>query len=270
LTDSGPSQPPLSPLYPAASWWLKLGRARHHLAELGHAVEQYEALREQDVRPDYDDHSGRWVYTGHVAGIPSNDWPLILGDALVNARAALDHIALALNEPSARSRHIYFPILDEDPWSPTAGSRARAMAARFNDHTKGMRPGAVEVIKSWQPFASEDPQSHVLVTLQNLNNADKHKALIATVNAIPRGRFQYNDDEGNEQDKTLRPVTEGAVLKDGTKLTALPYRTDMVFFASVWVAFGATAEHVFDRKTFDDMCSYIGALLALLDPFVFM
>ena len=252
-----PPLPQAARRHPDASWWFKLDRAKHHLHELQGAVAPYEALRKHEVRKGYEELTGHWVYTGHVAGKPSAWWSLIVGDALVNARAALDHMAWALNRPHARNRDIYFPILDEDPWVPMPSPKQRSRAKWFEHHTGNMQLGAVDIVKRSQPCWTSDPNTHVLITLRDLNNADKHEKLLVTVNAIPKGRFLYSDDVGRAQDKTLRPVTSGAVLRDGTRLDALQFETEMEFWASVKTAFGKTPDRVFDRETFEAICGFI-------------
>jgi len=101
--------------------------------------------------------------------------PLIAGDALNNARGALDlatwevFLACGGDLTDKRARKVYFPIVDD----PTKWDSQRA------DKLPGVASDFVTVIERAQPCFRTDPGGVALTDLAHFNNADKHRTLHA-------------------------------------------------------------------------------------------
>lgn len=88
------------------------------------------------VKQVVDDEQGRWLaYSMLVPKLPAEEWGLILGDLLHNARSALDTLVcqLAILNGKRPHRRKGFPIYDKAP----TGHRERQ---RFKASLKGLKP----------------------------------------------------------------------------------------------------------------------------------
>lgn len=82
-------------------------------------------------------------------------------------RSALDHTAVALaSAANVNTRHIYFPF---------AGSEAEFDGVETQKKVKGIDPGAVALMRTYQPFKGGDD---FLWGLTRLDTTEKHKDLI--------------------------------------------------------------------------------------------
>lgn len=102
---------------------------------------------------------------------PPAELGLILGDALSNYRAALDHLAWTLasqaGEPP-RPKLIYFPICDTRQKFQSESPRKLA----------GVLPTYVSMIERRQPYLNgAQSAKHPLLTLERLVQRDKHRSL---------------------------------------------------------------------------------------------
>jgi len=111
---------------------------------------------------------------------PPTRWGLLVGDAMHNARSALDHLACRLvelnfKEPTSLTA---FPIWDELP-------KSKDRRNRFERIIEGMSDIHKEGIRRLQPFANPDSrESAMLVALAYLDNLDKHKRLVPLVTTV--------------------------------------------------------------------------------------
>jgi hypothetical protein len=150
----------------------KLVRARDLLDELDGLALQYMVGHPArfDVVPDAPSNSYR--VTAHVDPPPLR-LAVIFGDALHNMRSVLDHIARLLviahgGQPVDRPpRATMFPVHVADPGRPITIS-------------PGISEDARAVVTSLQPFLHDEPRSHPLWRLSELNNIDKHRLLHVT------------------------------------------------------------------------------------------
>lgn len=154
---------------PLAGVRLKLERANVHIA---HLLKMSEAL-EREARSAVakvmdDDLHGRYIVE-RVPEIP-REYPAVLGDAVHNLRAALDHLAhqLVLAQNGTPTRQTQFPILRD--------------ATKAADIHPGMPQTIKSVLEGSQPFRRRavveiDP----LWCLHHLDIADKHRQLLVTV-----------------------------------------------------------------------------------------
>jgi hypothetical protein len=157
------------------SFQIKLERADEHLKLLEEKIGIW-----LDSRPytkvDYVDlESGDDIVRVQFKPVPSEIPPLI-GDCLHNLRCSLDYIvhALALCHTGAlteeQARIMAFPIIHKpDGWSRGVG-RLRYVSTN-----------ACDIIRNLQPYhAGEDAIVHPLWVLEQLQNIDKHRALLLT------------------------------------------------------------------------------------------
>jgi hypothetical protein len=173
----------------AESWRLKLTRAQQHLSDLNIEIDRYaqqhayEAVRYTGSGKCHE-HTNCWRYQLRITKEPDPWLAILTGDVIHNMRSGLDHIAVAL-APRSRRYEAKFPIRMTDPWA----RKGRSYAAHnpetrrsFNTAVKGMSGDAVAVIKQLQPYQPGGaPGTHFLAQLSKLENADKHRQLLAFV-----------------------------------------------------------------------------------------
>jgi hypothetical protein len=105
---------------------------------------------------------------------PPENWGLVAGDAMHNARTALDHLAARLveldgNKPTKKSA---FPIWDEEP-------KTKDKKNQFEKTIAGMSKAHQESIRRLQPWKNPGTkESAMLVALGVLDNLDKHNDLV--------------------------------------------------------------------------------------------
>lgn len=109
--------------------------------------------------------------------------PLVAGEALQHMRSALDHLAWNLVEigcaqnsivlSASERKQIGFPIIDTDSPTQYEASRERKV--------KGMTQAAIDAIDATTPYKGGND---LLWKLNQLNNIDKHRFLIAAGSAM--------------------------------------------------------------------------------------
>jgi hypothetical protein len=105
---------------------------------------------------------------------PSPRWGLLAGDAMHNARSALDHLACRLVELAGNTptRTTAFPIWPDAP-------ETRKDTARFERTLKGMGSAHQDSIRALQPYRNPGTwEAERLTALAALDNADKHQLLV--------------------------------------------------------------------------------------------
>ncbi|MEE3064587.1 MAG: hypothetical protein VYA67_11595 [Actinomycetota bacterium] len=119
--------------------------------------------------------------TAVVAAAPPipDDWAVLIGDILTNARAALDHAVythVRPRKPKMRDQDISYPIHNrKDQFVSKAGWFA---------------PAVSDLIESTQPYNSSTSDEHFLAALRDLVNIDKRRNLVIAYYAI-------NDNEAS-------------------------------------------------------------------------
>jgi hypothetical protein len=117
---------------------------------------------------------------------PVNVLPVI-GDALFNYRATLDHMMWALvrisgNEPNEQTQ---FPIFKDQ--SAFHSRRCKKML-------EGVNPLIGQIIECYQPYMDIYPDGDILWELNKLNNIDKHRHL-HVVTGQYKGTFHRNEND---------------------------------------------------------------------------
>lgn len=111
---------------------------------------------------------------GEYDAKPPSEIGLILGDALHNYRAALDHLAWQIVNAAGtpkNTRSVYFPVV--------------TAAARFPEDLQKKMPGVsnmvASIVQRFQPFTNGSRSyEHPFAILHAWNNIDKHRALPVT------------------------------------------------------------------------------------------
>jgi hypothetical protein len=171
------------------TWWAKLDRAAHHLAEF---EAEFERCRVE--RNAYEIQTEVHAFTGgdmiqaqaFIADIYRDDIAAIVGDIVFNTRSALDHICVALSG----IEEAMYPIFEQDisvpDPDPSGKDRSVQRRKRLRDNTKNMPAGAATFISDHQPYRlnPQFPFMHQLAVLNRLSNADKHRQLLVLSNWI--------------------------------------------------------------------------------------
>jgi hypothetical protein len=202
----------------------KVHRAEYHMQKVGG---EFASFREQHpihitVARDAD-HS---AYVFHVWDVQEPDpaWGLIIGDAVHNARSALDHLAYQLlvvglgrDLTDKEARRIMFPISNNP-------KDFKDNAAR---RLKGLRDVDLARIEVLQPYNSWDesiwgplympgppaPVSTYMAEVSHLDNADKHRIIqpvwfTTGFSALPRNARDLGITGSSSTNRPLNDGTE--------------------------------------------------------------
>ena len=156
--------------------YLKTERAKHHIENLDKIFRAYVASNKKMLTPKYN--RKLRVPRALGRGFPKHT-PTILGDALHNLRAALDHAYCELVRANGHTVHerSFFPIVNpggKDSW--------QSRKASMEGHEKaGSGPGAhvIQILSDEvQPYPGGKGDD--LTKLHQLDIADKHTILLPT------------------------------------------------------------------------------------------
>lgn len=139
---------------------LKFKRARDLVDELDQSAHQF--LR-TDPPPygvvEEESPTGDLIWRAEVRAEPPAAWSLLAGDAIHNARSALDHLAqvLVLRDMGEPDRHTAFPILDKPTgFSETARKVRRGTSSSTRSIVRDIQPW-----KGWgRPSVETAPARH--------------------------------------------------------------------------------------------------------------
>jgi hypothetical protein len=215
-----------------------MARAKKHLVELEDQIRVYGESHPYSVgwERQGDGDSCEWRVVLRISRQPDLEMAGVIGDAIHNVRAALDHLAAAI-VPKENQRWAGFPIRAVDPWT-VKNPKARQT---FERAVLGMPSEAVAIIKQLQPYTKPPPyenlffymegelvetpepgtttnirtdlgwfrkkkgagkfiihrpDNHILSVLAELDNLDKHSDLIPNVTRLPGGTLTIRDRKG--------------------------------------------------------------------------
>jgi hypothetical protein len=203
--------------------FLKAERAKQHIRELETVFKRYVRVNEEALRPKYNRKPRNFALGGKF---PKHT-PTILGDALHNLHAALDHAYCALIEANGHTVHerSFFPINSKGRWQDRK--------AMVEGHEKeGFGPGAkmIDVIfNEIQPYPSGKGQA--LVDLHALDIADKHTVLLPT---------------------QQRTIIQSIQFAGGARMTGMTFMTERA--PAIEFEFGAALDPQHDNKATFEIC----------------
>lgn len=196
---------------------------------------EIEAERVSSAAPGQSPYRIEWHYEGEwavfecaeILRAPPLRWGTLVGDAMHNARSALDHLACRLVERNGQTptRTTAFPIWDEKPVSANVRSR-------FESRIQGMSSADKKSVRALQPYHNPSSrESALLVALAALDNLDKHNDLVPMVTtAAPNPSASASEllPGGIEvrwnPDVEFRPGTEFARAR---RLSTFPFEFEM-------------------------------------------
>lgn len=164
---------------------LKLGRAREHLKELEAEIDRWVHVDGYTIGVYPQPEPPSYVVLAEDIRPPAERIPLLIGDCLYNARAALEYLAYALNAAGAEremspeeAERSGFPIVgdvDKDGFS----GRGSDMFDSTAGHMLPLVTNDVRAaIKELQPFNEGDPWEFTdLWCLHELARLDRHRRL---------------------------------------------------------------------------------------------
>ena len=162
----------------------KLSRARLHKEALEEEIRIFGRSNAQNVASEIDNQTGEkfWSIKGPITN-PPDSLSLVLGDALYNYRAALDHLAWSVVEKCGGipNGSTAYPICAREEIWNGRGTK---------DKISGMSPQAIAMVKAEQPCYAKNPvRGRNLSSLNLLNNVDKHRHLHLVVTGTDGGLF---------------------------------------------------------------------------------
>ena len=176
----------------------KLIRADAHLDELERRViawvegDPYDFVQSVELIPDGDVELTAHVLRSRVTEPYDDEWPLIVGEAMCQARSALDHLIqqLVLANAKRPTGSHQFPI-------------AKAEATFKSRKISGIAPRWKAQIRSLQPYNRSPPEASPLFRLNALAQTDKHREILMTAMALhpPAPEFFF--------DVAIAPSVEG-------------------------------------------------------------
>jgi len=201
------------------SYILKLDRAQEHLEILKGQIETFSDSHPYTVAKRREGKKEVWRL--HFTSGPPTSVLLVGADFIHNVRSGLDHLAVAL-VPSSRRRKTSFPIFWGGVWEPPQkGEDEQTLKdrARWETIVEKMKPEAVAILKTLQPYRGYTPQSeetHLLYSLNRLWNTDKHTRLPFVVHALSNSTIRFTLNDGTTHTLVDR---EPGGLGDDAKLT---------------------------------------------------
>jgi len=199
-----------------ASAWAKLDRAKFHVDALQQEIAGWtkDKIGRQPfgVVIESDDNYERSfvIRVGEVVPLPTL-WSLMIGDALCNFRASLDHLAWQLvqvgQSPNPDNPHeVGFPIRLDD----------KGIRSILGQKLPGVGHRHLAIVRRYQPYNQSPPSSHPLAILNDLSGKDKHRTI-----RLVEGRPQtYNFDmkiEGFAQER-YEQTPPPLMIRKGTEL----------------------------------------------------
>lgn len=182
-------------------------------------------------------------------GIPTQQWALMLGDALHNLRSAFDAFAWGIahfdgRQPS-KPKAVQFPVcVDEKQWIDATNAWVGELDPQFKDR-----------IKLIQPFTFAEPGvTSVLKMIHDLDIEDKHKEFV-TVSADLNGfAFDgvYFDYEDHAADATPRlDMRTGVKFADGVVLGTLHAGASIKALGPMILRPSISVQLTWEGQTFD-------------------
>lgn len=151
-----------------AGVFLRIERAERHLADFDRQVQEIAAACRKAVTIEKDEQRSELVFRLDPVPVLSDELSLIIGDAIHNARVALDYLAwqLVLVAGGTPGKETSFPVLDRQKKSVIKPA---------------IPVGAEKLLDQVQPYHQSQPWNHELAVLHELDIADKHHELLVAI-----------------------------------------------------------------------------------------
>ncbi|MGO8862657.1 MAG: hypothetical protein ACLQRH_18135 [Acidimicrobiales bacterium] len=220
------------------SFDLKLNRAEHHLKELKREIRRFTGKHAYEAVPaggtNRKRRSLKWKL--HFTEQPDEMVPVIVGDIIHNVRSALDHLIVAHVARKYRWT-VSFPIFTECPYREDGTPLDNELGEAWSRAVRGLREPLLTQVKILQPFQPPDEETiayctandvdpmetHSLHELSRLDNADKHRGLIAVAHGLDKAVVT-----AWEQGTEIIPPNVHQIpffVKDGTQILSLDIKT---------------------------------------------
>lgn len=197
---------------------LKIKRADAHIHEIHRA---YKAFRESNPYGGFvekDEKAGQLIYKFRALKPIPPDFPTIVGDAIQNLRAALDHAACCLaiqNDPTVNINDVSFPIAGDIDEFKTRAKKT----------IKKLSPEAITFIHDLKPYKGGNDQ---FWRLHRLGVRDRHRLLLATWSGRGAVGFRTIITVPKTGEKVIsprvfiQPLHPNEPLEDGSPIFAIP------------------------------------------------
>jgi len=168
--------------HPLETIWHKIERANEHILDLEHRITIFVNAGPGQIMTNYEPKATQEFIDAHERREIPNEFSLLAGEVVYHLRSSLDHLAWELVKANGGtpSKKTAFPIYCTD-------IRANEKELpRYEGKIQGMSISAKAIIERLQPYHGRDtdPCSDPLWILHDLNNADKHQALLLISTAI--------------------------------------------------------------------------------------
>jgi hypothetical protein len=204
--------------------WLKLAHGRKHLDALDAEFWRFHADNSYTVVIEHDSDQSKYLARFKVLKpMPQHNWGLILGDAVHNARSALDYIAWRLAGSDPTDTKTQFPICAD----PTKF---------YSNRVRRMHPEVQTLIRDLQPYQRPDPYHHPLWLLQELDARDKHKLIAVTESFLGLQSISGKGQMLIPYDTVIAPLQHNAILAESTDPNV-----EMEFEVAAFVVFDPNA-----------------------------
>ncbi|MDT7711630.1 MAG: hypothetical protein QOG46_319 [Pseudonocardiales bacterium] len=252
---------------------LRIDRADEHLKEIGRLAHAYEISEPYTVRSEFDLARREFVYRLRRVHDPDQRIAVVVGDLLHNLRSALNYCMGGL-VPSSRAAKTQFPIFTSDPFArerPGGRYLQRDPGTRrtWRSWVKGVDPDALAIIEGLQPYhhGNRGTPTH-LVILNALNNADKHRRLMAVSGGLTDVSVRAAALDGTPI--ADRGQSDNTLLQDGTELFRHPTEVQIHINLSARVAlrYGRQNQYV-GVQALPKLGTYVyGAVITPLAPYL--
>src|SRR5664279_1046554 len=191
---------------------LKIRRAERHAAEVEAAMKTALHPDHYAIVPEYDAKTGDHVYSVQELPPVDPEWAVVIGEVLFNLRSALDHLAwqLVLLDGGEPGEETQFPI-----YNSLFDKKGNLRGVNLRPPIKV--PKILAALEKAQPYNGMDDSGridmHPLWRLRLMNNWDKHRLLLLTVQVLDVNRIYWGANEGDPH-PTYRFSREP--LKDGS------------------------------------------------------
>jgi hypothetical protein len=209
---------------------LKLDWADEHVKTLKKAHDEFFATDPYTYRKVIEGGTEKKEGTDHVflwekfTPIPNN-FGLIVGDAVHNARAALDHLAFALAKQGAASKGVTMTPEEETGIQfPIVTTNTKFKNQIGKGRLKYVVPDARALIKARQPYSlvPGNPEITPLFRVSQFDNTDKHRTINVTIHAISIIQTSWPTDL---RDTPFQPPTDYWRQEPGTEIGRFVFAT---------------------------------------------